>query len=446
MRKAFLNLLKIIPVISLIPVTATSCGSEGIVFANSESYMSDEIMQNLRIKHPNISFLPYETNEEIENKFARYYDFAVPSTYELLNLKRNDQLAKIDWTKFNIQKEDGSIIQNGIDAISSNIFSKTINTLITKLDQKYREEGYYSTNESILDYGIPYFLQSFSFAYKGKSIPELDAATNWETTFDLIDFNHPIDKRFTPSDERRIAVVSDARSVYGICNSISYDGVNPPEGVETIEDFTNIYSNLGKHFKEGYTYFNTDSGQIISTLAKHYPHGASSAIAYNGDLLYAAEGGGTEGVTDPNEFHFCKFDKTLIALDMVVLNKKDQSNSIKFQKMHDIVNQICLSGTSYGENIREKDGDEYKYDSMNNFSFVAYTSPLRKVCEYVMDENDSFFADDVTEDPQTIKLLQDIYNIDSSEVSDINYIEENISSELVKSNMHWAFNIMKGKL
>ena len=162
--------------------------------------------------------------------------------------------------------------------------------------------------------------------------------------------------------------------------------------------------------------------------------------------MYAAEGGGTEDVTDPNEFHFCKFDKTLIALDMVVLNKKDQSNSIKFKKMHDIVNQLCLSGTSYGEDIRQKDGDEYKYDSMNNFSFVAYTSPLRKVCDYVMDDNDSFFADDVTEDSQTIKLLQRIYNIDPSEVSDINYIEENISSELVKSNMHWAFNIMKGKL
>ena len=146
MRKAFLNLFKIIPVISLIPITATSCGSERIVFANSESYMSDEVMQNLRIKHPNISFLPYETNEEIENKFAKYYDFAVPSTYELLNLKRNDQLAKIDWTKFNIKKEDGSIIRNGIDAISSNIFSETINTLITKLYKKNREEVYYSTN------------------------------------------------------------------------------------------------------------------------------------------------------------------------------------------------------------------------------------------------------------------------------------------------------------
>lgn len=446
MKKMFLNLLKIIPVVSLIPVTATSCGSEEIVFANSESYMSDDVMQNLRKKYHNISFLPYETNEEIENKFEKYYDFAVPTTYELLNLKRNNQLAKIDWTKFNIKKEDGTIIQNGIDAISSNIFSETINILITKLDEKYHDEGFYTPTESILDYGIPYFLQSFSFAYKGEAIPELDAATKWDGIFELIDSNNPIDPRFTPNNERRIAVVSDARSVYGICNSISYGGVNPPEDVKTIDDFTKIYSNFGKHFKESYTYFNTDSGQIISTLAKHYPHGASSAIAYNGDLLYAAEGGGIEEVADPNEFHFCKLDKTLIALDMVVLNKKDESNSIKFQKMHDIVNQVCLSGTSYGENIREKNGDEYKYDSMNNFSFVAYTSPLKKVCDYVMDDNNSFFIDDVSDDPKTIKLLQDIYDIEPSEVSDINYIEENISSELLKSNMHWAFNIMKGKL
>ncbi len=446
MKKIFLNLLKIIPVLSLIPITATSCGTEGIVFANSESYMSNEVMQNLQKKYPNISYLHYETNEEIENKFSKYYDFAIPTTYELLNLKNNDQLAKIDWTKFNIKKENGLVIQNGVDAISSGIFSDTINTLINKLDDKYRVEGYYRNDESILDYGIPYFLQSFSFAYKGEVIPELDAARDWETTFQLINSYHPIDERFTPKNERRIAVVSDARSVFGICNSITNHGVNPPNDATTIEDYTDIYSNFSKNFKKSYTYFNSDSGQIISTLSKHYPFGASSAIAYNGDLLYAAQGGGTEGVADPNEFHFCKFDKTLIALDMVVLNKKDESNLIKFQKMHDIVNQICLSGTSYGENIKEKNGDEYKYDSMNNFAFLAYTSPLRKVCDYVMDQNDSFFMVDGIEDLQTIQLLQNIYNIDASEVSDINYIEENISSELIKSNMHWAFNIMKGKL
>lgn len=324
MKKLFTRLLKISPLLSLIPVS-TSCGSSQIVFANYESYMSDDVMTSLHNKH-NVSFLPYETNEDIENKFKHYYDAAIPSTYEVIQLYKKGWLDQYDWSKFQIKKTDGTYVQNGTDALNSGIFSDSVTTLIKALDKEYFPNPQKGEPKTLLDIGIPYFLQSFSFAYKGDSISALDNANSWSDIFNTISsYNNP-DPRFTPSNERKIAVVDDSRSVFGICNSMSYDSVNPNEQTQSIDDFKKIYQNFSTKFKKGYTYFNTDSGQVISTLCKRYPEGASSAIAYNGDLLYAAQGGGLYNPADDGQFHFCELDNTLIALDMVVINKKNANN------------------------------------------------------------------------------------------------------------------------
>jgi spermidine/putrescine-binding protein len=78
------------------PVTLSSCSNTGIVLANFESYMSSDLMDELRNEQP-IRFVNYATNEDILAKFANSYDIAVPSTYSVLELIKQGLVGKIDW-------------------------------------------------------------------------------------------------------------------------------------------------------------------------------------------------------------------------------------------------------------------------------------------------------------------------------------------------------------
>ena len=66
-----------------------------IQFANFESYMSQDLINDLSHKY-NVQFPYYTTNEVIETKFANYYDIAIPSCYQMLVLQQKDMLEKID--------------------------------------------------------------------------------------------------------------------------------------------------------------------------------------------------------------------------------------------------------------------------------------------------------------------------------------------------------------
>lgn len=434
--------IKIFTWLSLLGVTpfVSSCQSNKIVFANYESYMSEFVKRNLEQNY-NISFLPYETNEEIENKFTRYYDIAIPSTYELLELKSRDLISTIDWSKFNLTINNKPIT-NGTEARDSKLFSDSTKHLIQQQDIKYHDLGLYPDGLSLLDFGIPYFLQSFSFAYKGSEIENLENATHWSDVLSNINsYSENTDPRFSPDQERRIAIVDDQRSVFGVANTINNGSVNPLDTVVGENDFFDIYQDFSSNFKKQYTYFNTDSGQIISTLSKHYPEGSSCGIAYNGDILYAAQGGGMYSAADPKDFHFCNLSDSLIALDMVVINKNAANNPNKIDQIYDIIKDVCLSGTDdSSEDISTIVNDNYLYDSMNNFASVEYTSPLEKIHNYVM--NGDFFEGT----PDQIQLYKDIFDIDTNVPNITNYVEEKLKNELAKSNMHWAYAKMKWNL
>jgi spermidine/putrescine transport system substrate-binding protein len=83
----------------IVPLTLTSCSRGGINIANFESYMSKDVIHDLKrdyeIKN-SLNFLYYATNEDIETKFKKYYDIAIPSTYEVISLFEKDQLEPID--------------------------------------------------------------------------------------------------------------------------------------------------------------------------------------------------------------------------------------------------------------------------------------------------------------------------------------------------------------
>jgi hypothetical protein len=61
--------------------------------------MSQDVIHDLKndddINLP-IRFVYYGTNEDIESKFQRYYDIAIPSSYEVITLLMKNQLSKIN--------------------------------------------------------------------------------------------------------------------------------------------------------------------------------------------------------------------------------------------------------------------------------------------------------------------------------------------------------------
>jgi spermidine/putrescine-binding protein len=79
----------------ILPVALTSCSSSGVVLANFESYMSPDLMDQLH-QTQSIKFVNYSTNEDILAKFDNSYDIAVPSTYTVLELIRENLAGKID--------------------------------------------------------------------------------------------------------------------------------------------------------------------------------------------------------------------------------------------------------------------------------------------------------------------------------------------------------------
>ena len=114
------------------------------------------------------------------------------------------------------------------------------------------------------------------------------------------------------------------------------------------------------------------------------------------------------------------------------INKKSKNNQSKREKIYDIIKDICLSGASDNEQIdATKPDGTFVYDSMNNFDYVEYTFPLRKICKFVTDGD--YFSE--YSEPQ-IKLYKEIFEITKEEVADVSYIEEEMVSELAKSNLH----------
>jgi len=88
----------------------TSCSKgDAIEFANYESYMSENLMNDLQ-SHYNIHFPNYTVAEMIPAKFEKFYDCAIPCGYELMALLRNDWLEKIDWSKFGVKDMSGKAV------------------------------------------------------------------------------------------------------------------------------------------------------------------------------------------------------------------------------------------------------------------------------------------------------------------------------------------------
>jgi hypothetical protein len=171
-------------------------------------------------------------------------------------------------------------------------------------------------------------------------------------------------------------------------------------------------------------------------------NGNNSTFAYNGDILYAAEGAELYEPYDEDNFHFFRASDNFnfTTLDCLVFNKKNSSNNNRLKRIYSVVKSIALDGADLGNNVNDKhiydkENDEYIYGIMSNFDFLQYSSPFKIVDKYVLDEQNSYFSNYSLSQQ---KLFQKIYKIDfGSEFDDYicNVVECPISI-LDKSNMH----------
>lgn len=446
MKKYILNPLLILssPVCAI--TSLTSCSSDNkIVLANFESYMSSDLID----KYDNdVTFLYYQTNEEIQSKYHRYYDLAIPSTYEVISLIENKWVQKIDWSWFNLHDNNDNLITNGEKAL--NLFTKPIQDIITSTTTVYA--NLFNPGENLLDYCIPYFLQSFMFAYKGEEIPELTNAKNWDEYTNFIgDKTNPnLPDIFKPNKTNRIACVDDGRTFYDLCNLIKNQKLNPDEPTKwninpddekkSKNEIQKDYQFLTNKFSQNHFYFNSDSQVILESLSVP-TDGNLSAFAYNGDILYAAMGAEIYDPYTPNKFHIDTMDAKPLALDALVINNKNDNDPKRLDKIYSIVRSMFLDHVdNYIEDepiSSMDDNGNFIYDPMINFDFVRYTSPFKSINDYV---NTDYFKDiDDRLQPDQIELYKSIYNISINPNVDIYSLIEAPLSDLCKSNMHWAY-------
>ena len=440
-KHIFYSLLIIISPIHSVSILSSCSNNGGIVLANFESYMNLDLINKYE---KNINFLYYQTNEEIESKYKKYYDLAIPSTYEVISLIQKHWVQKIEWERFELHDKNNNLIKNGTDALS--LFTNTIQNIIKSETNFFN--NLFDENENLLDYCIPYFLQCFMFAYKGKEIPELESANNWEeyTNFIGNKTNPNLPDVFKPIKTSRIGCIDDGRTFYNLCHLIKTQksnpndpkkwSINPDNENESIEEMKNDFNYFTGKFSNNYFYFNSDSQVILQSLSAP-KDGNLSSFAYNGDILYAAMGAEVNNPYSPDNFHIDNLDAKPLTLDALVINSKNNNNPQKLDKIYKLVKSLFLDHVDSDEISYMDENDEYMYDPMKNFDFLRYTSPFQSIDDYV---NGNYFSDvDFSFNDDQIELYKNIYNIKINPNIDItNFVEAPIN-DLCKSNMHWAY-------
>lgn len=451
-------------------INFTSCNSKNIniQLANYESYMAEVVHDRLKAKY-NIQFPYYSVAELIESKFEKFYDIAIPCGYEVISLLRRGWLEKIDWKKFKIPN-----INSSDDALNSNnLFQnngiKKINQQITKYlialsetDPIFiylkKDKTFENKTFNILDYGIPYFEQSFSFAYKGDEITFYDAITQepinnktlptWNDIFYTISPSNPdLDKRFDPKNKHRIAMVDDGNTIYDVARIIETNGettqipINDSSLTRMKQTFDLITNKFNKK-STSWFYLNSDSGMISQTLAN--PKGAIAALSWTGDLIYAAQGVEEYDAYKASDYHIQKVrNGSLNEIDFMVINNKNHTNTKQLNNIYDVIYEIVLSGYDKqpDEIIEINDQGQYIYNPTANFNTTYYTPMLKNLYEAVTNQ---IFWDKQGYKQETI----DIFVNALQAISDQNdkYLYGRTKTPLENSNIHLAWLEARGKL
>ncbi|MBQ0045381.1 MAG: hypothetical protein KBS35_00625 [Mycoplasma sp.] len=427
----------------------SSCApSKKIQFANFESYMNNDLMSHLEDTY-DVQFQWFTVTEMIETKFRDTYDVAIPCGYELVKLYKKGWLQKIDWNRL----IPG--LTNPLD-----LYAEPAQIAINQMNDSFRQ--ILGENDfNVLDYGVPYFDQSFVFVYKGEELTFYSA----QEPHNAVDNPSWADIFYTISPQCKYAdrfggktgMLDDAKSLYDISRIMETIQQNPsdpskwtnqmPEDA-TIDSLKQTFKTMTSKAQSNWYRLSTDSGQISRIFADHSKHGYNAILSWSGDALYAAQGAGEYEPYTGEQMHTIKPNGvSLDEIDFIVLNKNLQNQAEKLDRVYKVIYDTCLDAynVSSEEELFSKDGDRYKYWSMQNWDTVSYTPMLKSIYDNVVNINSHYWDDFASEtDIATRELMTSL--ITFPQEMGIRSIFGKPLSALQNSNTHWAWLETRGNL
>lgn len=452
-------------------MSLTSCGSSNAIqLANFESYMDDDLMDHLSDKY-GVQYQWFTVAEMIETKFEKVYDIAIPCGYEVVTLYKRGWLEKIDWSKFGLKDPTtGDLIDTREKVM--NLIAEPVRIAIEKMDAGFQQ--YLGDDQfHIMDYGVPYFAQSFTFAYKGSELKFYKTGTEQETDkptwadifYTISPANKNLDPRFGQTIKSRTGMLDDSKSLYDVSRimettikgSDPFDATNEMPANSSIDDLVKTFNYLSDNFKDkkgSWFALNTDSGIISRNLADH-KNGYVAALTWSGDASYAALGAEEFDPYTGQEMHIKRpYGTSLDEIDFVTINKKNEKDPEKLDRIYKAVYDICLDGVlaqPNKESIGAKEGDHFKYWSMQNWDTVNYTPIWKSIYDYVANEESDYW-DYVFEgrswtDEQKKSAKQLYASIVSyADQAYANSLFGRALAPLENSNTHWAWLETRGNL
>ncbi|WP_033159912.1 type 2 periplasmic-binding domain-containing protein [Mycoplasmoides alvi] len=424
------NALIALPIATIFLSSCSLDISNPLVFANFESYMSLDLQKRLLNNFKDLRFDYYASNENIITNFKNgTYSIGDASTYAVIELIKQDQLVPLNWSIFNLKNPiTKESILTANDALS--LFIPSVQKILT---------GYSNLGISnLLEYCVPYFLQTYIFAYRGDKI-SFQPNSNWDTILNVIGSNS------AKFDSSKLGAVEDQRTLFSVANLVNSDqnmiSVNPSSDTNlkpSINDYINIYKNLsnGKKINKSTLgtnpepiFLNSDSSIILNKLAIGSLNGA---MLFNGDAIFAAQGGenSLNNLPTSQNFHFVIPSFTPIALDCLVINKTNQINNKKrLEDVYDIIKTITLEGTDSNnpDEFETLENNIYKYGPMLNFSFVQYTSPLQIISGQEPNINSVVYTNNYFQnekDPNLSEAIKMAYSVNVPIETDITNLVE----------------------
>lgn len=433
------------------PLSISSCGESSIIqLANFESYMDDDLMDHLTNKY-DVEYQWFTVDEMIETKFKKVYDIAVPSGYELVSLYKKGWLHKIQWSKF------------GIPGVESKEDAKTLFVTdgIEQMNNIFRQYDGIPSDFDVLDYGVPYFGQSFTFAYKGTPLTFYKDGTTQETEqptwadifYTISPSNPKLDPRFNQTVTGRTGMLDDAKSLYDVSRIMETTKDNPFEATNqmpkdaSIPDLVNTYKVLTDKFadkKGSWFALNTDSGIISRNLADH-KHGYEAALTWSGDALYAAMGAEEFEEYTGEQLHIQKpYGTSLDEIEFLVINNKNDKNKSKLDRIYKVLYDVCLDACQVSaDELLDEENDHYKYWSMQNWNQVMYMPMLRSIYDCVTDPEYEYWQESGRSESSKQLFT---YILTETNPEWASSVFGRTLTALENSNTHWAWLQSRGKL
>ncbi|AHC39826.1 spermidine/putrescine ABC transporter substrate-binding protein [Mycoplasma ovis str. Michigan] len=407
-----------------IPISLMSLNTEiddEIVLATYQSYINADIADQA-FNDYSLKTIYFENDKEVFNGFASgAFDLAILSSSTLEEAISKNLAKKIDWKKF---KSIQSKLGNG--GTSNEGISKKLGQIYSPVVSKFFENA-----PELANYGIPYFISYFAFAYRGKP---LEGSSSTETTtvrpnstlsepsqktpmswYELMQKISKDDRFKSKEGEPKLGMVEDELTLFSLSklsnktagsnNSSEIEQLFKKEETTSEDDFYKQYiqineSGINKEvLGERPLFFSPDSVVLSEALSSGNLQGI---FFYNGDALYAhqmleEEKEESEEESEEETINVVPLSPALWFLDSIVISSK--SSPEKEEGIYQFLEKLSFENFDKfeklnrkqelsGEETDNKDTKEEKRPEwlLGNFTEIGYTPVLQEFNKWIKGE------------------------------------------------------------